>query len=174
MGPGRVSRHRSISAAEPRAPRRQLLPITDRRSFSQKRRMTTQAWGATFAVQPGNAPPRPGDPAPRRLLFGRNYQLFPTGQFRCYFEKIPLLFHCSEKRLFGRKPLKLLAGRAPPRPDFFKNSLLIPLLPQIAERFQRDGESGRRPVAARCSAPYGSPATGPKSFGGRRFLVVAS
>jgi hypothetical protein len=31
---------------------------------------------------------------PRRLLFGGNYQLFPTHNFRCYFEKIPLLFHC--------------------------------------------------------------------------------
>jgi hypothetical protein len=35
------------------------------------------------------------------LLFPRansavrgNYQLFPTSKFRCYFEKIPLLFHC--------------------------------------------------------------------------------
>jgi hypothetical protein len=43
------------------------------------------------------------------LLFGRNYLLFPTRKFRCYFEKIPLLFHCSEKPRFGRKPLKLLA-----------------------------------------------------------------
>jgi hypothetical protein len=52
---------------------------------------------------------------------------------------IPLLFHCSQKRLLGRKSLKLLAGRAPAGPDFFKNSLLIPLLPQIQKRFQRDG-----------------------------------
>jgi hypothetical protein len=24
------------------------------------------------------------------VLFGRNYELFPTCQFRCYFAKIPL------------------------------------------------------------------------------------
>jgi hypothetical protein len=42
-------------------------------------------------------------------LFGRNYLLFPTHKFRCYFCKIPLLFHCSEKPLFGRKSLKLQA-----------------------------------------------------------------
>jgi hypothetical protein len=39
------------------------------------------------------------------LLFGRNYLLFPTRKFRCYFEK----FHCSQKQRFGSKPLKLLA-----------------------------------------------------------------
>jgi hypothetical protein len=32
--------------------------------------------------------------ATRQLLLGRNYALFPTRQFRCYFCKIPLLFHC--------------------------------------------------------------------------------
>jgi hypothetical protein len=53
-----------------------------------------------------------------------------------------LLFHCSENRQFGRKPLKLLARRRESGLDFFKNSLLIPLLPQIAKRFQR-GAAGR-------------------------------
>jgi hypothetical protein len=44
------------------------------------------------------------------------------------------------------------------------------------ERFVSSGmaqEGGGR-SAARQSAPYGSPATGPKSFGGLRFFVAAS
>jgi hypothetical protein len=73
------------------------------------------------------------------LLFGRNYQLFPTGKFRCYFEKIPLLFRCS-----GKPAVRLQAIETAGRPraiglGSFKNSLLIPLLPQIAQQFQRDG-----------------------------------
>jgi hypothetical protein len=55
--------------------------------------MTMQRQGAlrpsaaTFAARRRNALQRPDDaggPAPRRLLFGRNYPPFPTGQFRNY------------------------------------------------------------------------------------------
>jgi hypothetical protein len=72
------------------------------------------------------------------VLFGRNYLLFPT-QFRCYFHKIPL---------FRKTAVRLQAIETAGRPravgsGFFRNSLLIPLLPQIATRFQCDGASGR-------------------------------
>jgi hypothetical protein len=54
-----------------------------------------------------------------------------------------LLFHCysivPKSPRFGRKPLKLLARPRSAGPKYSKNSLLIPLLPQIAMRFQRDG-----------------------------------
>jgi len=48
------------------------------------------------------------------------------------------LFCCSEKQPFGCKPLKPLAKPRAVGPGFFKNSLLIPLLPQIVKRFQND------------------------------------
>jgi hypothetical protein len=92
------------------------------------------------------------------LLFGRNYLLFPTCEFRCYSVAIPLLFHCSQNQRFGSKPLKLLARPHAIAPGFEKNSLLIPLLPQIAKRFQ-SGAAGREAVASRIEAraPDASP-----------------
>jgi hypothetical protein len=113
--------------------------------------------GATFAVRPSNAPSRPdagGSTPPTPVLFGRIYLLFPTRQFRCYFEKIPLLFRCSQKRRFGSKPLKSLAKLRAIGPGFFKNSLLIPLLPQIAKRFQRDASARGDPEKERRSIRF--------------------
>jgi hypothetical protein len=74
---------------------------------------------ATAAQVRGTAqqcPCRDPTPALRRVLFGHNYLLFPPGKFRCYFEK----FHCSEKRRFGCKPLKLLTQRRVIGPGFSK------------------------------------------------------
>jgi hypothetical protein len=64
-----------------------------------------------------------------------------------------LLFHCysavPKSPRFGRKPLKLLVQPRATGPKYSKNSLLIPLLPQIMKRFQYDGaswmEAGQRP-----------------------------
>jgi hypothetical protein len=71
--------------------------------MTMQRQCALRPSAATFAVRRRNALQRQDDaggPAPRHLLLGGINLLFPTRQFRCYFEKIPLLFHCSEKRAF--------------------------------------------------------------------------
>jgi hypothetical protein len=82
--------------------------------------------------------------------------------FVVIFEK----FRCSEKQRFIGKPLKLKAHRRAIAAGFAKNSLLIPLLSQIMQRFQRDGASvsrlnragGRASTAASRRAAWSAPA----------------
>jgi hypothetical protein len=78
-----------------------------------------------------------GSPGPIRVLFRPIYLLFPTRKFHCY-SVVP------KSPRFGRKPLKLLARPRSTGPKYSKNSLLIPLLPQIALRFQRDGANPKK------------------------------
>jgi hypothetical protein len=59
--------------------------------------------------------------------------------------------------LFPKTAVQLQAIETAGRPraagfGFFKNSLLIPLLPQIAKRFQRGVQDQRRKVSARAGA----------------------
>jgi hypothetical protein len=58
------------------------------------------------------------------LLFGRNYLLFPTRQFRCYSIVIPL-FPNPVVRL---QAIETVGQAARHRAPICKNSLLIPLL----------------------------------------------
>jgi hypothetical protein len=98
--------------------------------------------GATFPIRRRNARQRPdaGGPAPSRgLLFRPIYLQFPRCKFRCYFHKIPLF----PKTAVGPQAIEIAGRPGGGGLGFFKNSLLIPLLPQIAKRFQRDGASSR-------------------------------
>jgi hypothetical protein len=91
----------------------------------------------------------------RGNLFGPNYVLFPTRQFRCYFRKIPLF----RKAAVSPQAIETAGRPGAAAPGFFKNSLLIPLLPQIAKRFQGNGgggmEAGPRSAAPRLRCPAG-------------------
>jgi hypothetical protein len=66
------------------------------------------------------------------LLFGCNYLLFPMREVRCNSIVIPL-FRKAASRL---QTIETIGPAARHRARICKNSLLIPLLSQIAKRFQ--------------------------------------